>query len=341
MAHLTRLENLFNPEVLQRGIDLEYPKLLKFIPLAEVDNTLVGKAGDTITMPAFRYTGDAVVVPEGELIPLDKLASVTRQVTIKKLGKAIAYTDEAMLSGYGDPVGQIIKEHSLAHANKLDNEIIASLNDASLVHYLGAAGEVSSDEVADAMALYGEQEPDMIYWFVSPAQLADLRKNEEWIKATDIGVQGLIAGTRGSIWGAMIVVSNKLAGNSFLVSAGAVRVVMKRGVLVENEREARRASTTVVSTTHYAVYLYDESKVIKLTKEEAPTTYELSFDVDGGRAIGTQIVIDGETGFKPNGSAKVGHTFEGFYADALFADEFDFNEPVAADTIVYVKFEAE
>ena len=342
MANFTKLENLFNPEVLQRGIDQEYPKYLKYIPLAQVDTTLVGKAGDTITMPAFRYTGDAVAVGEGELIPLDKLAHSTREVTIGKFGKAIQYTDEAMLSGYGDPVGQVIKEHSIAHANKLDNEIVAALKDAVLINKYGASGTLSSDVIADSLALFGEDEPAVLYGFVTAADLAVLRKNEDWIKATDIGAQILIAGVRGQIWGVNLIVSNKLAaGEMLIVAPDAVRVVMKRDVLVETERFARKGVTEVVSTTLYAVYLYDDSKVVRLSKEAADTMVTLSFNVDGGRPVADQVIVSGSAPVEPMDPAKAGFVFDGWYGEAALTTEFDFETVLSANATAYAKWVAE
>lgn len=342
MANFTKLENLFNPEVLQRGIDTEYPKYLKYIPLAMVDNTLVGKAGDTITMPAFRYTGDAVAVGEGELIPLDKLAHSTREVTIGKFGKAIQYTDEAMLSGYGDPVGQIIKEHSIAHANKLDNEIVAALKDAVLINKYGASGTLSSDVIADSLALFGEDEPAVLYGFVTAADLAVLRKNEAWIKATDIGAQILIAGVRGQIWGVNLIVSNKLdAGEMLIVAPDAVRVVLKRDVLVETDRIPRKGITEVVSTTLYAVYLYDDSKVVRLSKEAADTMVTLSFNVDGGRPVADQVIVSGSAPVEPMNPAKVGFVFDGWYGEAALTTPFDFETVLSADAVAYAKWVAE
>lgn len=342
MANFTKLENLFNPEVLQRGIDTEYPKYLKYIPLAMVDNTLVGKAGDTITMPAFRYTGDAVAVGEGELIPLDKLAHSTREVTIGKFGKAIQYTDEAMLSGYGDPVGQIIKEHSIAHANKLDNEIVAALKDAVLINKYGASGTLSSDVIADSLALFGEDEPAVLYGFVTAADLAVLRKNEAWIKATDIGAQILIAGVRGQIWGVNLIVSNKLdAGEMLIVAPDAVRVVLKRDVLVETDRIPRKGITEVVSTTLYAVYLYDDSKVVRLSKEAADTMVTLSFNVDGGRPVADQVIVSGSAPVEPMNPAKVGFVFDGWYGEAALTTPFDFETVLSADATAYAKWVAE
>lgn len=342
MAEFTKLADLFNPEVLQDGIAQEYPKFLKYIPLAAVDATLQGKAGDTITMPAFRYTGDAVEVGEGELIPLDKLAHSTREVKIKKYGKAIQYTDEAMLSGYGDPVGQIIREHSMAHANKLDNEVIGALRDAKLIHYLGATGSVDSDHIADALALFGEDEPEMLYGFVSPSQLAALRKNEDWIKATDIGVNILINGVRGQIWGVNLIVSNKLVGDEMLIVApNAVRVVTKRDVMVETERYARKGVTEVVSNALYAAYLYDDSKVVRLVKEAAPTVYTLSFDTDDGRPVASQNVISGETGFEPMPPAKTGFIFAEWVTTAGGSTPFNFETPIVANAVAYASYVAD
>lgn len=340
MSILTKLENLFNPEVLQRGIDQDMPKYLKFIPLAMTDNTLEGRAGDTLTMPYFGYTGDAVEVGEGELIPLDELNSYSKQVTVKKYGKAIPYTDEAMLSGYGDPVGEVIRQHALAHASKMDRAIVDALSEAKLVYKMGASGEISSDEVADALALFGEEEYDDLYLFVSPSQLASLRKNEEWIPATEIGVRMLMSGVKGSIWGAYIIVSTRLNGANYIVAPNAVRIVTKRGVMVETERQGRRGVTTVISTSIYAPYLYDESKVVKLVKEDADVTHTVSFNVASkARPVASQIVVDGETATEPIPSALAGYDFAGWYTSNTYETEFDFeNTAITADTTVYAKF---
>lgn len=335
---ITKLENLFNPEVIQRGIDKDYPAMLKFTPLAQVDNTLVGKAGDTITMPAFRYTGDAVEVGENQRIPTDELTSSTKSVTIKKFGKAIPYTDEAMLSGYGDPVGEIVRQHAVAQASKMDYEVLDALNEAVFISYLS---ELNSDAVADALALFGENEPDELYLFVTPKQLAELRKNEDWIKVTDIGVNLLMSGVRGQIWGVNIVLSSRLGGSNFIVAPAAVRLVMKRGVQVEVERQALNGRTVVVSTALYSAYLYDDSKVVKLVFGVAPEMFSVSFDVDGGRKVEAQEVVSGGYAQYPIATAKENSIFVGWFTDAEFTEAFDFEATaITADTVIYAKFEA-
>lgn len=49
----TKLNNLINPEVMAQMISAKLPKKIKFSPIAKIDSTLVGRAGNTITVPKY------------------------------------------------------------------------------------------------------------------------------------------------------------------------------------------------------------------------------------------------------------------------------------------------
>lgn len=50
---MTKLANLINPEVMRDILTAKIPQKIKVTPLARIDNTLVGNAGDTITVPQY------------------------------------------------------------------------------------------------------------------------------------------------------------------------------------------------------------------------------------------------------------------------------------------------
>ena len=102
-ANGTKLENLVNPQVLADMISAELPNAIRFAPLAVVGTRLVGSAGNTLTMPKYGYIGDAEDVAEGEDISIAQMSTTTTQVTVKKAGKGVEISDEAVLSGYGNP----------------------------------------------------------------------------------------------------------------------------------------------------------------------------------------------------------------------------------------------
>ncbi|HFO0396918.1 TPA: N4-gp56 family major capsid protein, partial [Streptococcus pyogenes] len=97
----TKMAQMLDPEVLADMIDAEVGKAIRFAPLAEVDTTLEGQPGTTLTVPKWDYIGDAEDVAEGEAIPMTQLGFKKTTMTIKKAGKGVEITDEAILSGYG------------------------------------------------------------------------------------------------------------------------------------------------------------------------------------------------------------------------------------------------
>ena len=273
-VNATKLASLIDPEVLAPMIEKKMVDAMKFAPLARLDYTLQGRPGSIITLPSYAYIGDAVDVAEGNDIPIAELTQSRAEVSVKKAGKGVQITDEAVLSGYGDPIGEAIDQLGLSVASKTDNDVLEVLGgiQAPMIH--AASGPLTSDEVANALVKFGEDIDGEKVLLIAPEQLAQLRTSEDWIKVTDMGVQALMSGVVGMIWGCQVVVSNKIkkvnnAFTNFIVKPGALAVYMKRDTLLETDRDIINKSTIMTVDKHYVAYLYDASKAIKITTVEA------------------------------------------------------------------------
>ena len=128
----TQFSNMINPEVMAEMISAKVAKKVAVIPFAKVDTTLQGQAGNTITIPVFGYIGDAANVAEGASSGASALTTTHKQFTVKKVAKGVDITDEAILSGYGDPVGEANRQLAMAISQKIDQDAIDALYGASL-----------------------------------------------------------------------------------------------------------------------------------------------------------------------------------------------------------------
>ena len=83
----------------------------------------------------------------------------------------------------------------------------------------------------------------------------------------------IIRGTVGMIHGCQVVVSNKLtsANCSYIVKPGALAMYTKRDTLVETDRDIVNRSTVIVADRHFANYVLDTTKLIKMPGVSAST----------------------------------------------------------------------
>ena len=277
----TKLANMINPEVMADMVSAKLPKLLKFTPLAYVETALEGQPGSVLTVPAFEYAGDATDVAEGEAIPLDQLTTKKTTMTIKKAGKGYEITDEAVLSGLGDPIGQATYQLGLAIANKIDNDIV-ELAKTATQHV--AEAPTTLETIDKALQMFEDEEDVRYVAVINPKDAISLKANigKEWVKGSELGAEMVVSGTFGEAGGVQIVRSKKVEqGKGFLVQVsakqtdpddeakyGAFVINLKRNVAVETDRDIIKKTTVITGDEHYGVYLYDQSKVVKFGESE-------------------------------------------------------------------------
>lgn len=263
---VSKLENMFDPQVVADMIQAELPAAIRFTPLADVDDTLVGRPGSTITVPSWNYIGDAEDVAEGEAIPYDQLTTGERQMTIKKAGKGVKLTDEAILSGFGDPVGEAERQLRMAIANKVDNDFLDVMDaEAAQTTTVDALDVANLDE---SLQIFDDEDDEAVVLIANPKNAAVLRADaaQTWLSGTELGANRIVNGTFGEVLGAQVVRSKKLDDNTaFLVKRGALRLVRKRDVDVEDGRDMDHKLTKLNVDQHYGVYVYDPTKLVKIT----------------------------------------------------------------------------
>jgi N4-gp56 family major capsid protein len=258
-ANGTKLVNLVNPQVLADIISAELPNAIALAPLATVGRRLEGSAGNTLTMPKFGYIGDANDVAEGEDIEIAKMSTSTTEVTVKKAGKGIELSDEAVLSGYGDVVGEGTRQLKMSIANKIDNDLFTALAGATLT----ASGAMTVAGLLTAKAKFGEDVDQPAVAVMSANNYVKIASEIVGLENTD---KVLVDGVVGKVAGLQVKVSGKVNDSTvYIVAPGALGIELKRDVQVETDRDIVSKTTVITADEHYVAYLKDESKAIKVT----------------------------------------------------------------------------
>ena len=272
----TMIADLINPQVMADMISAKIESKIVVAPIAKIDRTLVGNPGNTITVPQYAYIGDAEDIAEGVAAETVKLATTTTTVTVKKAMKAVELTDEAILSGYGNPVGETNNQLAKAIASKVDVDGMEALQGAQLI-YDGSASVIKYTGVVDAIDLFNEEVNTEKVIFVHPKQVTQLRKDSDFISADKYTGNVVMTGEIGKIANCRVVPSKKVKddGTNYLCpivklnndaeaedDAPALTIYMKRDVNVETDRVSLARKTDISADEHYAAALTNTSKVV-------------------------------------------------------------------------------
>lgn len=233
---VTKLENLINPEVMADMISAKISKKLVVTPFAKIDDTLAGRPGDTITIPKYGYIGDAADVAEGVEIVASQMSTSTTTETVKKAAKATELTDEAILSGYGDPVGEATSQLAKAIDAKIDEDAMTELYSAPLSYIAG--GIISYDNIVNAVDKFEEELNTEKVMFVNPKQVTQLRKDDDFMSADKYGVgtNVVMTGEIGRIANCRIVPSKKVVPVSAVTAVAGVYTCLIGGTVASGDK---------------------------------------------------------------------------------------------------------
>ena len=285
---MTKIEDLIVPEVMADMISAKVEAKVIVSKIAKVDTSLVGQPGNEVTVPQYKYIGDAEDIAEGVAMGTAKLETGSTRFTIKKAGKGVSLTDEAILSGYGDPVGEANKQLALAIASKIDNDVVEVINkeyaegtaeDGVQLIYDGSSSVIKYAGVVDAEDLFDEEISSDKVIYVHPKQMTQLRKDSEFLSADKYDGKVMTSGEVGKIGTCRVVRSKKVkldpTGAFYLnpivkltndaeteEDAPAVTIYLKRDTQVERERKADAGMTNIYTNKHYGVALTNTTKVV-------------------------------------------------------------------------------
>lgn len=272
---VTKLANLINPEVMADMISAKIDNAIVVTPFAKVDNTLAGQPGSKISVPRYDYIGDAATVAEGADIGESQLTADVVEYEVKKAAKGVTITDEALLSAYGNPAGEITNQLSISLAGKVEGDCVDALAGATDTYEAGAV--ISYEGIVNAIDKFEEELNTEKVMFINPAQVSTLRLDPNFISADKYNQQVIMRGEIGMIANTRIVPSRriKLATDTYSCpivkietddrtedDVPALTIFTKRETNVETERDTHKKTTFISADKHYVVALTNDAKVV-------------------------------------------------------------------------------
>lgn len=292
----TKLSNLIDPEVMSDMVSAALPEKIVVTPFAALDTTLTGNPGSTISVPSYKYIGDAEDLAEGVTATAAVLGTSVTKATIKKAVKAVEITDEAKLCGYGDPEGEIVKQLAKAIASKVDSDAMEAITTKTAdggedggvqLYYDGSTKAINYAGIVDAIDVFAEEFNSEKVLFINPAQLTALRKDADFISADKYGTgkSVMVTGEVGMVANCHIVPTKrvkkittggatgsasvyrcpviKLNGDGETdTDAPAVTIFVKRDVNVEPSRDVLAKKDIYSADEHYTVALTNASRAL-------------------------------------------------------------------------------
>ena len=257
MAHVI-FENFY----LSNEVEDQYNSHLNLQSFCTVDNSLVGTAGMKRKINVYQATDGTqkLAMSEGNTKSIE-VSYAEKEYEILLAQNRFDYFDEqAMIDPMLVPVGT--RHMGTDMFNTVNADIFAEFKKATLSV---TASAFNFDAFVDAMAkLNAENEPST-FAFVCPEDMAKIRKalKDDLKYVTEFSKNGYV-GTIGCGTN-LYLKKDATPGEIIMATREAVTLFNKKGVEIEQERDANIRKNSVWSRKYYLAALTDATKAVKIT----------------------------------------------------------------------------
>ena len=257
MAH-----KIYDNFFLSNEVEDQYNSHLDLMQFCNIDNSLVGNPGMKRKINVYTATNgtEKLAMGAGNTKSIEVSYAEKEYEILMAQNRFDYYDEQAMIDPMLVPVGT--RHMGTDMFNTVNGEIFAEFKKATLAV---AASAFNFDAFVDAMAkLNTENEPNT-FAFVSPEDMAKVRKAlkddlkyiEAFSKNAYVGTVG--CGTH------LYLKKDATPGEIIVATRDAVTLFNKKGVEIEQERDANIRKNSIWSRKYYLAALTDATKAVKIT----------------------------------------------------------------------------
>ena len=247
---------------LSNEVEDQYNSHLNLQQFCKVDNSLVGTPGMKRKINVYQATDGVEVLGMGEGNTKSiEVSYAEKEYEILMAQNRFDYFDEqAMTDPMLVPVGT--RHMGTDMFNHINADIFAEFKKATLSV---SAATFGFDAFVDAMAKLNTEEEPNTFGFVSPEDMAKVRKAlkdelryiEAYARTGYVGTVGV--GTH------LYLKKDATPGEIIVATRDAVTLFNKKGVEIEQERDANIRKNSIWSRKYYLAALTDATKAVKIT----------------------------------------------------------------------------
>ena len=257
--------------------------------LKKIDD-LTGDVGETVTMPAWSYVGDASDWTVGTAMTTKKLAQTKKTATIKAIAApGVEVYDYDNKVALGNALDEAAKQQAISIARKIDIDAINAAYGTPLKQALATKDAITQTEILSALSVYGDERDSedftrgaivMHSAFADDLYGMDLFTSRERTTVAAGSENGITKnGVIGQFLGIDVVLSDRLYDSAtsdpylMFIKNDSIGWIPKEAPFVETERDASKRLTNIYCSEFYAMALVRDDGIV-LCKKTLPTQDE-------------------------------------------------------------------